>query len=74
MNQLKLDFARLGSYDLLDEQMQKARAFIKYTDRKCSMSWDVTENAARYGYYWAREYGVVHFMNRKPLNPDNVFV
>jgi hypothetical protein len=71
MHQFKLDFANLGSYPELKGQMEKAREFIDYTGKQCLMSWDVTENKARYGYYWAREYGNVHFMNRKPNVPKN---
>jgi hypothetical protein len=67
----KLDFANLDHYDKLDRLMQKVRRFITYTRHSSAISWDVTENAPRCGYYWAREYGDVHFMNRKPKVPNN---
>jgi hypothetical protein len=45
---------------------------MKTINHKSTISWDLTENAARYGYYWAREYGNLHFVNRKPFLPLNV--
>ncbi len=72
MNQMKLDFASFGTHDKLSNMMDSVRLFIKTTNHKSSISWDLTENAARYGYYWAREYGNLHFMNRKPFLPLNV--
>lgn len=72
MNQLKLDFASFGTHDKLSTMMESVRSFIKTTNHQSSISWDLTENAARYGYYWAREYGNLHFMNRKPFLPLNV--
>lgn len=72
MNQLKLDFASLNNHTALSDLINKVRTFMLQTNRRCIISWDTTENAARYGYYWAREYGNVHFMNRKHKNPDNV--
>jgi hypothetical protein len=72
MNQLKLDFANFGTHDKLSNMMDSVRRFMLATNHECSISWDLTENAARYGYYWAREYGNLHFMNRKPFLPMNV--
>lgn len=72
MNQLKLDFASFGTHDKLANMMESVRLFIKTTNHQSAISWDLTENAARYGYYWAREYGNLHFMNRKPFLPLNV--
>jgi len=72
MKQLKLDFASFGSHDKLNNMMDTVRRFMQETDHQCHISWDLTENAARYGYYWAREYGNLHFMNRKPFLPMNV--
>jgi len=34
--------------------------------RGVRISWDVTENAPRLGYYLGREYGTLHVANRKP--------
>lgn len=68
----KLDFARLGNYPALHEMMSRARAFGLGTEHRAQVTWDVTENAPRYGYFWARDYGNMHFMNRKPYTPENV--
>jgi len=72
MRQLKLDFANFGTHDKLNNMMDTVRRFMEQTNHQCAISWDLTENAARYGYYWAREYGNLHFMNRKPFLPMNV--
>lgn len=72
MSQLKLDFANLNTYGAMFDLMRHVRQFELHTGHECIISWDVTENAARYGYFWAREYGDVHFMNRKPSTPLNV--
>jgi hypothetical protein len=70
--QIKLDFAVLKNHDDLDKLMNKARQYMLATNLQSSISWDLTENAPRYGYFWAREYGNVHFMNRKPQAPASV--
>ncbi len=72
MRQFKLDFASFPDHDSLDQMMSNAREFILHTNHQSKISWDLTENAPRYGYYWAREYGNLHFMNRKPDLPANV--
>lgn len=70
--QQKLDFANLRSHAQIEAMRQKARQFMQRTGQKCIVSWDTTEAAPRYGYYLFREYGNVHFMNRKPEEPGNV--
>ncbi len=72
MEQVKLDFANLSSYTLLNNLKQRMRDFMKRTDYQCEVSWDTTEVNMRYGYFWAREFGNVHFMNRKPKTPESV--
>jgi len=67
----KLDFADLGSHQRMNELMKKVRSFVKYTNHKVRVNWDLTENAPRYGYYWAKEYGCVYLENRKPKVPSN---
>lgn len=67
----KYDFASIKNYDNLYEHWAKLRAFLKYTGHKASMAVDVTENASRFGYFWARDFGCVWLSNRKPNNPDN---
>ncbi len=68
----KLDFARLNNHKQIEEMISKIRQFILYTEQKVRVNWDVTENAPRYGYYWAREYGCVYLENRKLEAPENV--
>ena len=71
MKQFKLDFASFNNHDVLDNMMGKAREFMLKTKHQSIISWDLTENAPRYGYFWAREYGNLHFMNRKDEFPAN---
>jgi hypothetical protein len=68
----KLDFANLSTHDKIDKTIGKIRSFIQWTNHKVRVNWDVTENAPRYGYFWAREYGSVFLENRKPDVPVNV--
>lgn len=71
MKQFKLDFANFRDHNALDGVIKKARDFMIRTNHESIISWDLTENAPRYGYYWAREYGDLHFMNRKDHTPAN---
>lgn len=68
----KLDFASLGTHKNMDKLIGKIRKFIKYTNHKVRVNWDLTENAPRFGYFWAREYGNIYLENRKPYKPSNV--
>ena len=68
----KLDFASLGNHKNMDALINKIRKFVKYTNHKVRVNWDLTENAPRFGYFWAREYGSIYLENRKPNKPDNV--
>lgn len=70
--QYKLDFADLRSRDQIDELMNKVRTFIKWTNHRIRVNWDVTENPPRYGYFFAREYGCIYLENRKPAVPQTV--
>ncbi len=65
----KLDFADLPSRDPIEALMEKVRAFIQYTGHQVRVNWDVTENPPRYGYFFAREYGLLYLENRKPRFP-----
>ncbi len=67
----KLDFADLGTHRQMDDLMKKIRSFVNYTNHKVRVNWDVTENAPRYGYFWAKEYGCIYLENRKPKVPGN---
>ena len=68
----KLDFANLSAYAGVNDYLDKGRAFVTYTDHTVRVNWDVTENAPRFGYFWARECGNIWLANRKPLQPANV--
>lgn len=70
--QYKLDFAMLRKKAQIDALMQKVRAFIQWTGHRVRVNWDVTENPARYGYFFAREYGCIYLENRKPARPLSV--
>lgn len=68
----KLDYAFLNSYDKLESYLSKGRALVAHTNHQSRVNWDVTENAPRFGYFWARECGSVWLANRKPERPENV--
>jgi hypothetical protein len=68
----KLDFSHLNNYKKFKNFTDKVRKFVKYTDNKVRVNWDVTENAPRLGYYYGREYGNIYMSNRKPEFPENV--
>ena len=68
----KLDFANLRNHNDIEKMVQKIRAYELYTNHKSKVNWDVTENAPRFGYFWAKEYGCVFLENRKPKLPENV--
>ena len=68
----KLDFADLSRYDAVAAYLAKGRAFIAHTGHRVRVNWDVTENAPRFGYFWARECGNIWLANRKPRQPTNV--
>lgn len=70
--QYKLDFAKLNSRSEIDELMAKVRGFIQWSNHQARVNWDVTENPARYGYFFAREYGSIYLENRKPSRPLSV--
>lgn len=68
----KLDFANLSRYEGVYDVWSKARQFVSGTQHRVRVNWDVTENAPRFGYFWAREFGNVWLANRKPQIPANV--
>jgi hypothetical protein len=63
---LKIDFLNFPTRDSLEAVVEKIRRLVRHTDHKLRISWDVTENAPRLGYYYAREFGSLHVANRKP--------
>ena len=68
----KLDFANLKDYETFHGFINKIRDFILATEHKVRVNWDVTENPARIGYYFGREYGNIYLENRKPMKPPHV--
>lgn len=68
----KLDFARLDTYDKFHGFINKIRNFILQTGHDVRVNWDVTENPARIGYFFGREYGNIYLENRKPIQPAKV--
>ncbi len=66
----KLDFANLNNHEAIEELMAKVRAFVLYTRHAARVNWDVTEISRRYGYFFAREYGLLYLENRKPRIPS----
>ena len=68
----KLDFANFTSHNHLESMVSKIRAYELYTHHKSKVNWDVTENAPRFGYFWAKEYGCVFLENRKTKYPESV--
>lgn len=67
----KLDFANLPDRDAIDALLDKVRTFVLYTDHQVRVNWDVTENPPRYGYFFARECGLLYLENRKPAWPPS---
>lgn len=65
----KYDFAHIDNYENLFHHWNKFRDFILYTDHQARMALDVTENAPRFGYFWARDFGCIWLANRKPNYP-----
>ncbi|MFW5857048.1 MAG: hypothetical protein ACOCX4_04140 [Planctomycetota bacterium] len=67
----KLDFAVLRDRAGIDALMQKVRAFVHGEDHAVRIDWDLTEVMPRYGYFFAREFGLIYLENRKPVVPRN---
>lgn len=63
---LKIDFLNFPTPDHLGQVSDKIDRASAYSGYKLKVSWDVTENNSRLGYYFAREYGSLHPSNRKP--------
>lgn len=68
----KLDLANLGNYAGVQSYLEKGRALVEHKGHRSKVNWDVTENAPRFGYFWARECGSIWLANRKPMSPSNV--
>jgi hypothetical protein len=71
-NYYKIDFAQLDTYDKLEGLMEKMRNLIRHSGHTVRVNWDVTENPARVGYYFARDLGNIYLENRKPMLPAQV--
>jgi hypothetical protein len=68
----KLDFANLRNRTILDRVMAKARKLILHSGHTVRVNWDVTENAPRVGYFFARDCGNIYLANRKRDYPRYV--
>ena len=68
----KIDFAHLDTRERLDSMIDKAEKLYIAGEGDVRINWDVTENPARMGYYFAREFGNIYLENRKPKTPVNV--
>lgn len=68
----KLDFADFRNYAQMENMIRKIRTFEQYAGHTAKVNWDVTESAARFGYFWAKEYGAVFLENRRHDKPLNV--
>lgn len=67
----KLDFISFRNHDDMEKMINKVRAYELYTNHQSKVNWDLTENASRVGYFWAKEYGCVYLENRKPKYPQH---
>jgi hypothetical protein len=65
----KIDFTNLPTPDSVEDLMEKARQLAEHDDRQVRLSWDVTENAPRLGYFFGRQYGNLYPANRKAKEP-----
>ena len=68
---LKIDFLGFHTRDILDLVMNKIKRVVKHTDYNLKISWDVTEESSRLGFYFGREFGTLHTSNRKPTYDIN---
>ena len=64
----KWDFASINGYNDLAKIEEKARNFVKDYNHQLSIQWDLTENVARYGLYWGRQYGIVWLENKEKVH------
>ncbi len=69
---LKLDFAVLNTRRKIDDLIDKVRALVLGRQHHLRINWDLTEVDARYGYFFAREFGCIYLENRKPALPVTV--
>lgn len=67
----KLDFVSFRNHTDMEKMIEKIRAYELYTKHRSKVNWDLTENAPRFGYFWAKEYGCVYLENRKPRYPQH---
>jgi hypothetical protein len=66
---LKLDFVNLSDKATLDSLLDRARRLIENAPGDLRVNWDVTENAARVGYFVGREFGSIYLENRETGDP-----
>lgn len=68
----KLDFMRFAGHAEHAAFSAKVRAFVRATDHRVRINFDVTSKSPRVGYLWLRECGSLYLANRKPHAPENV--
>ncbi len=66
----KLDWYSTPNRDAFEVLLDKVHALIKQTGNRLRVSWDVTENSPRLGYFTGREYGSLHPSNRHASSPQ----
>lgn len=66
---LKVDFLRFSTRDQMEEVVERVRRAVEHTGGRLEVSWDVTEESPRVGYYVGREFGSLHTSNRKGTYP-----
>ena len=68
----KIDFVNIKTREQFDGLYDKAMQLYRAGKGRIRINWDATENPARMGYYFGREFGNIYLENRKPYYPEKV--
>lgn len=68
----KLDFGNYVKYADLHDVLDKAHRLSESSDSNVRISWDLTENMPRVGYYLGREYGTLYPSNRREVHLNRI--
>jgi hypothetical protein len=68
----KLDFGNYLTREELDRITRKAEQLSEAADHNLRISWDLTENYSRMGYYVGREYGTLFPANRREVHLERL--
>lgn len=60
----KLDFGNYVTRGELDAILDKVRQVSEHAGHRLRVSWDITENMTRVGYFLGREFGAIYLENR----------